>query len=280
MTKQTQGSMVIVGAIAGAIGFVAAVALSVLGGFNLSPAIFLAVLVAAVAAVFLFLGFHKGADTGSPDADSLRPSADGKLGDRTVPAGSAGVEPGSAGVEPGSAGKVKTGTLLEGEQELAARKGSWRYEPAGDKAGEVANVENANATDNSKLPGAETSSDSGSVQAEATGAASTGTAKAMADDVDPRDVGTAPARLDGPRDGTADDLKKIKGVGPKMEEMLHGMGFYHYNQIASWNDQEVAWVDANLEGFKGRVTRDDWVPQAKVLAEGGETEFSKKADHS
>jgi NADH-quinone oxidoreductase subunit E len=43
----------------------------------------------------------------------------------------------------------------------------------------------------------------------------------------------------------------------------------------------VAWVDQNLEGFKGRVSRDNWVEQAKTLASGGETEFSarvKKGD--
>ncbi|MDU8945874.1 NADH:ubiquinone oxidoreductase [Ovoidimarina sediminis] len=90
--------------------------------------------------------------------------------------------------------------------------------------------------------------------------------------------GDGPARLDGPRDGDADDLKKIKGVGPKLEAMLNRMGFYHYDQVASWSEDEVAWVDENLEGFKGRVSRDDWVEQAKVLASGGETEFSKKVE--
>ena len=90
--------------------------------------------------------------------------------------------------------------------------------------------------------------------------------------------GDGPARLDGPRDGGADDLKKIKGVGPKLETMLHRMGFYHYDQIAGWTDSEVAWVDDNLEGFKGRVSRDNWVEQAKTLASGGETEFSKKVE--
>ena len=54
-------------------------------------------------------------------------------------------------------------------------------------------------------------------------------------------------------EGGADDFKQIKGVGPKMEGMLNGMGFYHFDQVAAWSDQEVAWVDANLEGFKGRV---------------------------
>lgn len=88
--------------------------------------------------------------------------------------------------------------------------------------------------------------------------------------------GTRPEALDGPRGGVADDLKQIKGVGLKMEQLCNSLGFYHFDQIAGWNKSEIAWVDTNLEGFKGRVTRDDWVAQAKVLASGGTTEFSKK----
>ena len=89
--------------------------------------------------------------------------------------------------------------------------------------------------------------------------------------------GTKPAGLDGPRDGKADDLKLIKGVGPKLEQMLNDLGFYHYDQIANWTAAEVAWVDENLKGFKGRVSRDNWITQATALAEGGETEFSQRA---
>ncbi len=88
--------------------------------------------------------------------------------------------------------------------------------------------------------------------------------------------GTKPALMDAPRDGGADDLKMIKGVGPKLEQLLHSMGVYHFDQIAAWDADEVAWVDRNLEGFKGRVSRDAWVDQARTLAEGGSTEFSKK----
>jgi len=58
--------------------------------------------------------------------------------------------------------------------------------------------------------------------------------------------------------------------------LLHSMGFYHFDQIANWTPDEVAWVDDNLQGFKGRVTRDNWVAQAKTLADGGDTEFSKR----
>jgi NADH-quinone oxidoreductase subunit E len=91
------------------------------------------------------------------------------------------------------------------------------------------------------------------------------------------DVGVRPATLEVARDGKADNLKLIKGIGPKLEKLCNSLGFYHFDQIAAWTNDEVAWVDANLEGFKGRVTRDDWVAQAKILASGGETEFSSKA---
>lgn len=92
------------------------------------------------------------------------------------------------------------------------------------------------------------------------------------------DVGTKPTGLDAPRGGAADNLKEIKGIGPKLEMLCNEMGFYHFDQIANWSAQEVAWVDANLKGFKGRVTRDNWIAQAKVLAAGGETEFSKRVE--
>jgi predicted flap endonuclease-1-like 5' DNA nuclease len=91
-------------------------------------------------------------------------------------------------------------------------------------------------------------------------------------------AGTRPTALDGPRDGAADDLKRIKGIGPKLEKLCNSLGFYHFDQIANWTPAEVAWVDENLEGFKGRVSRDTWVEQARVLAAGGDTEFSRKVD--
>jgi predicted flap endonuclease-1-like 5' DNA nuclease len=96
--------------------------------------------------------------------------------------------------------------------------------------------------------------------------------------VEGTDEGVKPRTLDAPLDGMADDLKKIKGIGAKMEALCTRLGFWHFDQIANWTDDEVAWVDANLEGFKGRVTRDDWVAQAKLLAAGGETAFSKRVD--
>lgn len=90
------------------------------------------------------------------------------------------------------------------------------------------------------------------------------------------DTGSRPEALKAPRDGKADDLKQIKGIGPQMEVLCNKLGFYHFEQISSWTPEEVAWVDANLEGFKGRVTRDKWVRQAQILARGGSTEYSQK----
>lgn len=85
-----------------------------------------------------------------------------------------------------------------------------------------------------------------------------------------------PKMLAAARETGADDLKKIKGVGPKLEKLLNSMGIFHFDQIAAWSAAELAWIDENLEGFKGRASRDAWIGQAKTLASGGETEFSSR----
>ncbi len=78
---------------------------------------------------------------------------------------------------------------------------------------------------------------------------------------------------------TPDDLKRIKGVGPKLESTLNELGIFTFEQIASWNEDEVEWVDEYL-AFKGRIKREDWRSQAKILSEGGETDFSKNYDEN
>ena len=75
-----------------------------------------------------------------------------------------------------------------------------------------------------------------------------------------------PTTLAKARDGGPDKLTKIKGIGPKLQELLLSMGFFHFDQIASWDKSQVAWVDENLDGFKGRASRDDWVAQAFSLS--------------
>ena len=85
-----------------------------------------------------------------------------------------------------------------------------------------------------------------------------------------------PRTMKAPRKAGADDLKMIKGVGPKLEKLLNTLGFYHFDQIAKWSAEEISWVDDNLEGFKGRASRDEWVSQASTLAKGEMIEFSSR----
>jgi len=66
------------------------------------------------------------------------------------------------------------------------------------------------------------------------------------------------------REGGPDDLKKISGVGPKLEGLLHENGVFHFDQIAAWGPSEIAYMDDKLS-FKGRIERDNWIEQAKTL---------------
>ncbi len=88
-------------------------------------------------------------------------------------------------------------------------------------------------------------------------------------------AGQRPLGLIAPRGGKADDLKLIKGIGKQNEGRLHGLGIWHFDQIAAWTKENVDWVGSYL-AFPGRIEREDWVGQAKVLASGVETEFAQR----
>ena len=70
---------------------------------------------------------------------------------------------------------------------------------------------------------------------------------------------------DGPTDGTPDDLKVIKGIGPKFEGDLNSKGIYYYKQIAAWKASDVKMVEGVIDSIPGRIARDEWVKQAKKL---------------
>lgn len=61
-----------------------------------------------------------------------------------------------------------------------------------------------------------------------------------------------------------DDLRRIRGVGPKIERALNGIGVHSAAQIAAWDEAEAARVDETL-GLRGRIAREDWVGQARAL---------------
>lgn len=143
---------------------------------------------------------------------------------------------------PAAVPAVKSGVQLPGETELAARKGTWVYRGGPKPAAMVATP---------ATPAAPAAAPAGERR---------------------------PEGLAEPRGGVPDDLKQIKGVGPKLEKLLNSMGYFHFDQIAAWGPDEVAWVDQNLKGFRGRVSRDEWVAQASTLAAGGQTEFSRRVE--
>jgi predicted flap endonuclease-1-like 5' DNA nuclease len=73
-----------------------------------------------------------------------------------------------------------------------------------------------------------------------------------------------------------DDLARIKGVGPKLVALLHGLGVTHFAQISAWDDAAIDRIDAQLGTFAGRIRRDAWVEQARLLASGDTSAYEAK----
>ena len=90
--------------------------------------------------------------------------------------------------------------------------------------------------------------------------------------VEPAPVETAPTA----GAETGDDLTKIKGLGPKIAQILETLGITRYAQIAAWTDADIDRIDAQLGKFQGRIRRDSWVEQASMLAEGNATGFADR----
>ncbi|MEQ5788701.1 hypothetical protein J3454_12430 [Erythrobacter sp. NFXS35] len=76
--------------------------------------------------------------------------------------------------------------------------------------------------------------------------------------------------------GGSDDLTRIKGVGPKLAALLGDLGVSSFGQIAEWSAADIERMDAQLGRFSGRIARDQWVAQARLLAAGDETGFSER----
>ncbi|MFC0206389.1 hypothetical protein [Novosphingobium soli] len=87
-------------------------------------------------------------------------------------------------------------------------------------------------------------------------------------DPSPAAPAPAPAPAPVPVEGEADDLRRIKGLGPKMLATLHALGVTRYAQIAAWTDADLDVLDSKLGAFAGRPRRDNWVEQARLLESG------------
>lgn len=183
-----------------------------------------------------------------PDAPTVGAAAPAKPAPKAAPEPKADAAPAAKKADPAPAAKaaapatatskVKPSKALPGEQELSERKGSWKYEKEG--AAKPAPAKKASA----KKPAAKEKA-----------------APAATSDARPA------LMMDAPEGGKADDLKKISGVGPKLEQTLNDLGIWHFHQVAKFTKDDIAWVDDRLR-FKGRIERDDWVGQARELAKG------------
>jgi len=89
---------------------------------------------------------------------------------------------------------------------------------------------------------------------------------------EPDVVAAAPAETPSPflpqPAGDADDLLRIKGIGPKLSARLAELGVFHFAQIAQWTPEQLALVDSQLGAFQGRPERDQWQSQAALFAAG------------
>ncbi len=73
------------------------------------------------------------------------------------------------------------------------------------------------------------------------------------------------------------DLKRIRGIGVLIEKRLNALGISSYAQIANWTGNDIDRISQTLD-FKGRIERENWVEQARILSSGGQTEFSRRVD--
>ena len=254
--KQTLNSILLAVVLSMAVFVVAFALFLVLADYRIMSSLFMAFLVSFVAGIVLLIGFGSSAGEAAPAVA------------RAAPAPSAGTAP----VAP--APVAATAERDAAEAEAARRKAEEEAAAAEAEAARKRAEEEAHAAAEAEAARAKAEAD-----AAAAAAAVETTPDYDGDGVrEGTDEGKRPAGLEAPRGGQADDLKQIKGIGPKLEKLCNRLGFWHFDQVAAWTSDEVAWVDANLEGFKGRVTRDKWVDQAKILAAGGETEFSKRVE--
>lgn len=285
--------------IAAAAGVLAMVMLYLMADFGLIQAIFTGGLVGTGLGVILSLTVctsqSAADDLGSENKPAMRHAADAEerkatrlaameagTADMAV-AGTAGVGAGAAGVATGTAGTVAGSAGMTpgsvGERTGVSANATSRAKTVG---GPEAGTIPKDSTDTSAPAGNWTgvhSTTPSAVKSETPAkkkAAPKSKAAPKAEAAAPAAAGKKPATmLSAARDGRADDLKLIGGVGPKLEGTLNDLGVFHFDQVAKWTKKDIAWVDANLR-FKGRIERDDWKSQAKILAAGGETEFSRK----
>lgn len=281
-------------------GVLVAVLLMALAGYAFVAAAFLGLVALVIGGLILTWALCRPlpgpneavVEPGQTDAVSTKPAATSTHAATVAAAGGAGAAATAASVMPSKA--------LSGEADLSTRKGAWKYDGKQGEAKKPAAKKPAAKKAAEKKPAAKKAA-AKSTTAKSTSAKSTSAKSTAAKSSSSKSAGSTtpskaasstasksakkpvakdgkPETLKKPKGGKADDLKMIKGVGPGLEKTLNEMGFWHFDQVAGWRKKEVEWVDERLK-FKGRIERDEWIKQAKTLAKGGQTEFSKRAKY-
>ena len=100
--------------------------------------------------------------------------------------------------------------------------------------------------------------------------------KAKAEKAKAQPAPKAKAAKPAPVSSIPENLELIKGLGPKVNTLLKGLGVTSFAQVASWTAADVSEIDAQLGAFAGRITRDNWIDQAQLLAAGDVAGFEQK----
>ena len=228
--------------IAAAAGLVAFGVSMVIGKLNVNAALFIAILLTLVAGLVLSLGWTSA------------PSPLGQEADETPAAERPEAAPAAAQMQPLMSAVSTPDAVVAAEPVKLAEMDA---APAAPKA---------EAAPKTKAPAKTKAASAAKPEPKAKAAAKPKAKKA-----------DGPERLTAPRKGKADDLKEIEGIGPALEKLCNELGFWHFDQIANWSDADVSWVDANMKNFKGRIVRDKWVAQAKLIVSEGLEAFRIRA---
>jgi NADH-quinone oxidoreductase subunit E len=256
--------------IAAGMGLVAFGVAKVIGEFDWTPAVAIGAVVALIAGLIMGMPWGQGkaeaAATAKPTAHSA-PAAkpvqpESAAADPVVSAAPVATPPASAAPAPASF-LSEVPPAAPAPAEAPAAKAAKAPAAKAEKA-PAAKAEKARAAKVAKAPAA---------KAEKAPAEKAAKAPAKPKAAKP----SGPEILTAPRGGKADDLKQIEGIGPAMEKLVNGFGVYHFDQIASWSDADVAFFDAKMDRFKGRITRDKWVAQAKIIVTEGLERFLERA---
>ncbi len=217
---------------------------------------------------------------GKADGDKTPPSAEKHISDDLVANGHRPGAGRTGGAVEGATGEAER-DAAEADQvsadtpaATAPTGGTLRQKEAAARAATVPDVALA-PSDTSREPGAadatvDLSGEDGGAKLEGQRPATSDTTAGPMDGAAPgtaaqaSEPGEKPAGLLSAPDGTPDDLKQIRGIGPVIEAKLNELGVFHLWQIAKWSDAELAWVDDYLN-FRGRAVRDGWTAQAKAL---------------